>query len=126
MKPLPLPSRWPKVWQNYRQLPWSKSRKWHYWPKMCRSMPDLAWNVSLSRCCFLQKTRKKACRPLLKNVNRIIRDDKHEHSNSENRYYWCRHHGCRHCPRSEEHTSELQSRENLVCRLLLEKKKNKH
>src|SRR5690606_41215058 len=33
---------------------------------------------------------------------------------------WCR------CPllhsRSEEHTSELQSRENLVCRLLLEKK----
>src|SRR5690606_39961535 len=30
------------------------------------------------------------------------------------RLYWCR---------SEEHTSELQSRENLVCRLLLEKKK---
>src|SRR5690606_40131954 len=35
---------------------------------------------------------------------------------------------CRHAvysavPRSEEHTSELQSRENLVCRLLLEKKK---
>src|SRR5690606_39452441 len=28
-------------------------------------------------------------------------------------------------PRSEEHTSELQSRENLVCRLLLEKKKQK-
>src|SRR5690606_41719731 len=28
-----------------------------------------------------------------------------------------------HCRRSEEHTSELQSRENLVCRLLLEKKK---
>src|SRR5436309_3049573 len=27
--------------------------------------------------------------------------------------------------RSEEHTSELQSRENLVCRLLLEKKKVK-
>src|SRR5690606_41016532 len=37
--------------------------------------------------------------------------------------------GVRHPPRqrrggrSEEHTSELQSRENLVCRLLLEKKK---
>src|SRR5690606_41323058 len=30
--------------------------------------------------------------------------------------------GCR----SEEHTSELQSRENLVCRLLLEKKKKKN
>src|SRR5690554_1877427 len=28
-------------------------------------------------------------------------------------------------PRSEEHTSELQSRPHLVCRLLLEKKKNK-
>src|SRR5215475_16066485 len=31
----------------------------------------------------------------------------------------------RHRQRSEEHTSELQSRENLVCRLLLEKKKKK-
>src|SRR6266849_9719914 len=29
------------------------------------------------------------------------------------------------CWRSEEHTSELQSRVDLVCRLLLEKKKNK-
>src|SRR2546430_13120168 len=29
------------------------------------------------------------------------------------------------CQRSEEHTSELQSQSNLVCRLLLEKKKNK-
>src|SRR5215475_16105153 len=28
--------------------------------------------------------------------------------------------------RSEEHTSELQSRENLVCRLLLEKKKKQN
>src|SRR5690349_10933200 len=32
-----------------------------------------------------------------------------------------RHAGC--CLRSEEHTSELQSRRDLVCRLLLEKKK---
>src|SRR2546430_9617193 len=32
--------------------------------------------------------------------------------------------GCtRHVRRSEEHTSELQSQSNLVCRLLLEKKK---
>src|SRR2546426_8354124 len=31
-----------------------------------------------------------------------------------------------HRPRSEEHTSELQSPCNLVCRLLLEKKKNRH
>src|SRR5690606_33193386 len=32
-------------------------------------------------------------------------------------------HGYNRFGRSEEHTSELQSRENLVCRLLLEKKK---
>src|SRR2546426_7694785 len=31
-----------------------------------------------------------------------------------------------HGPRSEEHTSELQSPCNLVCRLLLEKKKNQY
>src|SRR5688572_32772013 len=30
---------------------------------------------------------------------------------------------CHRPPRSEEHTSELQSQSNLVCRLLLEKKK---
>src|SRR6266480_6049926 len=33
------------------------------------------------------------------------------------------HPGHRQAPRSEEHTSELQSHVNLVCRLLLEKKK---
>src|SRR2546430_7672658 len=33
-------------------------------------------------------------------------------------------HGFEYCRRSEEHTSELQSQSNLVCRLLLEKKKN--
>src|SRR3712207_7415014 len=32
-------------------------------------------------------------------------------------------HGLQLGPRSEEHTSELQSRQYLVCRLLLEKKK---
>src|SRR3712207_8131607 len=35
-----------------------------------------------------------------------------------------REHRREHLPRSEEHTSELQSRQYLVCRLLLEKKKN--
>src|SRR5260370_21895884 len=34
--------------------------------------------------------------------------------------------GCRPRLRSEEHTSELQSHLNLVCRLLLEKKKQDH
>src|SRR5690606_41686106 len=40
---------------------------------------------------------------------------------------WSRHRISRRAAgsRSEEHTSELQSRENLVCRLLLEKKKKK-
>src|SRR2546430_5571812 len=36
------------------------------------------------------------------------------------------HAGHRTACRSEEHTSELQSQSNLVCRLLLEKKKIKH
>src|SRR2546430_11515777 len=35
-------------------------------------------------------------------------------------------HGDRGRGRSEEHTSELQSQSNLVCRLLLEKKKDKY
>src|SRR5690606_39876645 len=40
------------------------------------------------------------------------------------RAHWRRRGRCRRPDRrSEEHTSELQSRENLVCRLLLEKKK---
>src|SRR5438034_11548461 len=33
--------------------------------------------------------------------------------------------GCYPAPRSEEHTSELQSHSDLVCRLLLEKKKSR-
>src|SRR5215204_7569768 len=33
---------------------------------------------------------------------------------------------CNCCSRSEEHTSELQSHSDLVCRLLLEKKKKNH
>src|SRR2546430_11185853 len=38
------------------------------------------------------------------------------------RILWVRNGACRY-RRSEEHTSELQSQSNLVCRLLLEKKK---
>src|SRR2546427_6453982 len=45
-------------------------------------------------------------------------------------YGRCRSVGTRRSPiqlrRSEEHTSELQSQSNLVCRLLLEKKKHTH
>src|SRR5690349_24769783 len=40
---------------------------------------------------------------------------------------WSIHCCCARChSRSEEHTSELQSRRDLVCRLLLEKKKKKN
>src|SRR5439155_2649836 len=38
---------------------------------------------------------------------------------------WARRRALVQQPRSEEHTSELQSRGHLVCRLLLEKKKRK-
>src|SRR5690606_40427617 len=41
---------------------------------------------------------------------------KNEHLTAKQIHLW---------DRSEEHTSELQSRENLVCRLLLEKKKKR-
>src|SRR5437870_10347235 len=41
------------------------------------------------------------------------------------RRFWCRLPKSQSPRRSEEHTSELQSRGHLVCRLLLEKKKNK-
>src|SRR5690606_41045419 len=59
----------------------------------------------------------------------------HPHHLNRSRHIGCPHHSChvkqphvggKPCSppvRSEEHTSELQSRENLVCRLLLEKKK---
>src|SRR5947208_7985410 len=39
---------------------------------------------------------------------------------AKHKYKWC----C--CTRSEEHTSELQSPDHLVCRLLLEKKKKNY
>src|SRR6185312_1950520 len=58
----------------------------------------------------------------------------HMHTSSQNVLRWnaeaantLAHHpdiGGRDGPRSEEHTSELQSRSDHVCRLLLEKKKN--
>src|SRR5690349_22477474 len=41
------------------------------------------------------------------------------------RYWWLDTPGGAQAQRSEEHTSELQSRRDLVCRLLLEKKKKK-
>src|SRR2546428_1043200 len=49
-------------------------------------------------------------------------DDRHPDTRSPFRL---RDFGRHESPRSEEHTSELQSRSDLVCRLLLEKKKNR-
>src|SRR5436309_5070915 len=50
------------------------------------------------------------------------------HLQEEDAVYYNKTHSSKHDPalRSEEHTSELQSRENLVCRLLLEKKKKQN
>src|SRR2546427_7760213 len=49
------------------------------------------------------------------------RDAANEHG--ESRWSGSYHSRIPHAHRSEEHTSELQSQSNLVCRLLLEKKK---
>src|SRR2546429_2467112 len=51
-------------------------------------------------------------------VNRINRRPVDDESTESTYYVYAI------CHRSEEHTSELQSRLHLVCRLLLEKKKN--
>src|SRR5690606_40144032 len=59
-----------------------------------------------ARCVRRTAARRRAYRP-----RRRRRDDHRRDARSRGR--------------SEEHTSELQSRENLVCRLLLEKKKKK-
>src|SRR5690625_6670130 len=50
---------------------------------------------------------------------KVIYDRLEKHSNYSKQYY----EATEHSMRSEEHTSELQSRGHLVCRLLLEKKK---
>src|SRR5690606_41164020 len=64
-----------------------------------RSVPRPAWWCPARRRCWSCPGRPGSCRPC----------------------------GRRRWParRSEEHTSELQSREKIVCRLLLEKKKKK-
>src|SRR5258708_13259232 len=46
-------------------------------------------------------------------ANPVTRDNRDSHQSKRSK-----------CCRSEEHTSELQSPDHLVCRLLLEKKKN--
>src|SRR5256886_7501060 len=63
-----------------------------------------------SRCLDQSRLRARA--------DRLSEGDIRDHSLGNERRL-----GGAQCPRSEEHTSELQSQSNLVCRLLLEKKK---
>src|SRR2546430_6261338 len=56
-------------------------------------------------------------------ARRARRVDRHVRPRAVHRHDRLDVHGAR---RSEEHTSELQSQSNLVCRLLLEKKKKPH
>src|SRR5207302_9416292 len=80
--------------------------------------------------------RSRRAARVLPRARRVWRDDPHrrQHSGADAdaraghlrpRTERPRRRGGRAGVRSEEHTSELQSRENLVCRLLLEKKKKK-
>src|SRR5688572_32342106 len=61
-----------------------------------------------------------SCRHLDRERGNSCRDEKWSH---KRRGFQARH--STNSFRSEEHTSELQSQSNLVCRLLLEKKKKK-
>src|SRR5438034_2820384 len=62
------------------------------------------------------KTQKTL--PPLQHVSQTPMDQSEEKSAGQHKEPW-------NVLRSEEHTSELQSHSDLVCRLLLEKKKNK-
>src|SRR5690554_7238077 len=53
----------------------------------------------------------------------IIKPEDITHLNSRIKHFYLVNRGKKENRRSEEHTSELQSRPHLVCRLLLEKKK---
>src|SRR5437868_12061689 len=62
------------------------------------------------------RDRRHRRRVRLRQIGHLVRGDAHSRSGRPHRE-------C--ASRSEEHTSELQSRFDLVCRLLLEKKKKK-
>src|SRR3712207_6906991 len=76
-----------------------------------------AWSAERSSASrwptLLRRSRSRPCRP-----NPLLRDLAARRSGARSGAGGRR-------GRSEEHTSELQSRQYLVCRLLLEKKKNK-
>src|SRR5947208_9793259 len=75
---------------------------------------SLSHRPQATRCTFLE-ARRTSMTPRSDRSCKSFRPEK------------CRHRGCHSARprRSEEHTSELQSPDHLVCRLLLEKKKKK-
>src|SRR5699024_11934064 len=78
----------------------------------------LKFNFSFSK----KLNKEKNLQPHLTNFeNKILASSKLEYRVKEHKRKWS--HRC--VGRSEEHTSELQSRFELVCRLLLEKKKRR-
>src|SRR6266511_239816 len=72
----------------------------------------------------LQRIELRSFREALDGGDFRVADPQREREAGEDRLA-VEEHRARPALRSEEHTSELQSRENLVCRLLLEKKKKK-
>src|SRR2546422_7029293 len=72
-------------------------------------------------CLSVDGLRGKVRRPVGVRVKYLDRDGKTVELDASGLYAICIQHEIDH--RSEEHTSELQSRLHLVCRLLLEKKK---
>src|SRR5207302_11378984 len=80
-----------------------------------RATRDVEPHGSCARSACERRSARRTARAL---AQPSVRRDRHRRNS---------HAGSRaargHAVRSEEHTSELQSRENLVCRLLLEKKK---
>src|SRR3712207_7857410 len=71
---------------------------------------------------FPYTTLFRSRRMMTKNCRRCSGDSGASSSDCDRRTAACMLRSSR-APRSEEHTSELQSRQYLVCRLLLEKKK---
>src|SRR5699024_12130392 len=82
----------------------------------CRSRHRGTWNPSFAIRSWHDRLY---CRTELTHINDTKRGTTHVIGKIRNA------HRCGRSTRSEEHTSELQSRFDLVCRLLLEKKKKK-